>query len=188
MIIQTETQLVHAFFDWVSWMANSESLYSYLYHIPNEGKRTTYTGRNLVKAGLKKGVPDYHLPLPTNRWAGLYIEFKSESGRLSKHQIEWCTKLRYVGHQVVVCRSLTSAQYITEDHIAHAKLYLKARNEREIKSDPVPLWEFDFEAPSGSGLPGGVSVSGHDQQGIGREKTLDGVYKDSPRPRKTTIK
>lgn len=138
---QSETQLVHAFMDWVHWKSNSEPLYSYMHHIVNEGKRSYTTSKLLKRAGMKSGLPDYNLPLPTARYAGLYIEFKTETGKLSSHQISWIMKLRAVGHLVIVARTLSDAQYITEEHIAQSKTYQESYA-KSRESDGDLLGEF----------------------------------------------
>lgn len=170
-MIQSETQLVHAFMDWVEWKANSEPLYSYMHHIVNEGKRSFRTGRSLVRAGMKKGLPDYNLPLRTVRFAGLYIEFKTETGSLSQHQIEWIVKLRAVGHQVVVCRCLPDAQFITEQYIAMAKHYLE--NNGETTTDSEPIWEFTADAPPSGRVPRRLPVARSNKQSVGRKTSVN---------------
>ena len=76
-----------------------------LYHIPNEGKRTRSTGGRLVAAGLKRGLPDNHLPVARGGYIGLYIELKRADRRLSRvsaEQRKWMEQLSAAGHRCVV--------------------------------------------------------------------------------------
>lgn len=76
-----------------------------LYHIPNEGKRTRSTGGRLVAAGLKRGLPDNHLPVARGGYIGLYIELKRADKRLSRvsaEQRKWMEQLSSAGHRCVV--------------------------------------------------------------------------------------
>ena len=57
-------------------------------HIPNEGKRSRSTGGRLVAAGLKRGLPDNHLPVARGGYIGLYIELKRADKRLSRVSAE----------------------------------------------------------------------------------------------------
>ena len=78
--------------------------YELIYHIPNEGKRKRRTGGNLVKAGLKKGVPDICVPVSKLGMNGLYIELKKDkSGDISKEQIEWIKRLSKQKYLATVC-------------------------------------------------------------------------------------
>ena len=47
-----------------------------MYHIPNEGKRSNYTGGKMKKEGMKNGVSDVCLPLARGIYHGFYIEMK----------------------------------------------------------------------------------------------------------------
>ena len=77
---------------------------SMLYHIPNEGKRSGRYGQALHDAGLKRGVPDLHLPVPKGRYHGLFIELKTANGRPTEAQYWWLEHLKLQGYFAVVCR------------------------------------------------------------------------------------
>lgn len=80
-----------------------------MYHIPNEGKRSFYTGNKLKKEGLKKGVADICLPVPSGKYIGLYIEMKYGNNKVTKEQLDFLYRMQALGHAVKVCYSAEEA-------------------------------------------------------------------------------
>jgi hypothetical protein len=73
---------------------------------PNGGLRQGISGAFLRAEGARSGIPDLICPL----FGGLYIEVKTETGRLSENQKEWLRIIaKYSTNKTVVCR--------TTDHI-----------------------------------------------------------------------
>jgi hypothetical protein len=68
-----------------------------IFHIPNERKCSIATGKRLKMEGVLKGIPDYMIPA----WS-LWIEMKTEKGRLSPAQKEMIIYLEGIGHTVIV--------------------------------------------------------------------------------------
>ena len=66
--------------------------------------------RAAVRAGMKRGVPDLFLPVPTKLYNGLFLEVKTRKGRLSKHQVRWKRLLEEQGYKVVVPRAWWEAR------------------------------------------------------------------------------
>jgi hypothetical protein len=76
-------------------------LAKFLIHHANEGKRTKFAGSRLKKIGLRPGVPDYQLPLPNEKYRGLWIEMKRSDQRnraKPANQISWVERLNEKGH------------------------------------------------------------------------------------------
>ena len=71
-----EAQEQKALFTWAELSLGKYPDLKWMYHIPNEGKRSKSNGAELVRQGLKKGVPDICLPVPRGKYHGLYIEMK----------------------------------------------------------------------------------------------------------------
>lgn len=90
-------------FQWASWLQPRHPELAMMYHIPNEGKRSRATGGRMRAEGLKAGVPDICLPVPTANYHGLYIEMKRIGGRPSKPQKQWIQHLNEQGYQAAVC-------------------------------------------------------------------------------------
>ncbi len=95
-----------------------------LHAIPNgtPARSGWRTGRWMAAEGARRGVPDLCLPVPLHGKAGLYVEMKSATGRLTEDQRWWHARLREVGHVVLVCRSATEA-------IEGIERYYKGRTE-----------------------------------------------------------
>lgn len=120
---QTENQIQAAFFDWLALHEKKYPELGLFYAIPN-GANKSPAARGLFKrTGLKAGVPDVHLPISAEGYdsskgnRGLWIEFKSQKGRLGWVQVAWINLLRQHGHRVEVCRSWTDAANITIDYL-----------------------------------------------------------------------
>lgn len=80
-----------------------------LHHIPNGGRRDAIEAKHLKAQGVKKGVPDLCLPVAKEGYHGLYIEMKTETGRLSSDQKWWLSELKKQGYCSVVCRGWEEA-------------------------------------------------------------------------------
>lgn len=111
-------------FQWASIAEKQHPELCMLYHVPNGGSRHVVEARHLKASGVKPGVPDICLPVPRGCWHGLYIELKSETGRLTGQQHGWIESLREYGYFVHVCYGADSA-------IAAIKSYLRAKDESE---------------------------------------------------------
>ena len=88
MANMTEDQIQQAVIRW-SQQASVRKMFpqlALLYHIPNERKCTPQQGARLKRMGVKSGVPDLHLPVARGAYHGLYLEMKTEKGRVSANQ------------------------------------------------------------------------------------------------------
>lgn len=107
-----EFQNQSALIEWASHRARIEPLLRLLYHVPNGGSRHIAEAVNLKRLGVKRGVPDLHLPVARGAWHGLWIEMKAPDGRTSPEQREWHANLRAEGHRVEECRDWIAARDI----------------------------------------------------------------------------
>ncbi len=85
-----------------------------LLSIPNEGKRSGRTGARMVATGLIKGVPDMLLPIPIDKYSGLFIEMKRQKKAkiyptVSPHQTAWWIFLNAMGYKSVICYGAVQA-------------------------------------------------------------------------------
>jgi hypothetical protein len=78
---------------------------SRLFAIPNGGARNIVTGRKLKAEGVRRGIPDLFYPVPVFPFAGLFIEVKTATGRVSPEQKIELSALEAAGYRVAVCRS-----------------------------------------------------------------------------------
>ena len=115
----------------VSWfrIAHPE-LARLLHHSANEGKRTTRIvhthagtrvvcsgGARLKAMGMQTGFPDLFLAVPSRGMHGLFIEMKSETGRLEPSQREMLALLSEQGYATAVCRSLDDFQDVVDSYL-----------------------------------------------------------------------
>jgi hypothetical protein len=84
---------------------------------PNGGARTKRYGARLKREGMKKGFPDIGIFWPSGIHHGMFIEFKSENGKLNLEQKKVLAELQTRGYNCVICKSLESA-------IKETKIYL----------------------------------------------------------------
>lgn len=104
----------------VEWCKLHEGLYpelKNLFAIPNAGKRGAKARRMAKAEGLQKGVPDQFLAYPVKKYSGLFLEFKTQKGRVSKEQADWLDRLSAAGYLCALPRSLERAIEITLKYI-----------------------------------------------------------------------
>lgn len=99
--IYREFTIQKSFFEELSYYA----IGSYVFHIPNGGYRHSLEAKRFKSIGVKSGIPDVFVAIPTLSYAGLFIEFKSESGEISKAQKDIIEQFIAVGYKVIVCYS-----------------------------------------------------------------------------------
>lgn len=94
-----------------------------LFHaIPNGGHRSRRTAGAMKAEGVRRGVPDYCLPVARGGFHGLYIELKNATGRASLEQRQWIADLTEQGYRAVVVRQWEAAwdelrSYLAADNI-----------------------------------------------------------------------
>lgn len=81
-----------------------------LHHFANQRKCSQIEGRLLKRMGVKKGVSDLFLGVPTNDYHGLWVELKTKQGVLSKEQEEFLKRKNERGYLAVVTYGETEAQ------------------------------------------------------------------------------
>ena len=99
-----------ALFKWADFARGKYPSLSLMYHIPNGGKRTLQAGGKLKSEGLRAGVPDICLPVPSGGYHGLYIELKVHGGRVSKEQKQWLSDLSAEGYKALICYGFDEAK------------------------------------------------------------------------------
>ncbi|CUI48300.1 MULTISPECIES: VRR-NUC domain-containing protein [Achromobacter] len=95
---------------WAALQAGVHPELARLFHVPNGGQRHSAVAAKLQGQGVKPGVPDLCLPVPRFGCHGLWIEMKTQEGRVSAPQKDWIGFLRNAGYRVEVCRSFDQAR------------------------------------------------------------------------------
>ncbi len=91
-----------------------------MFAIPNEGKRSVWEGARFKARGLKRGVPDIFLPVPSGKWHGMYIEMKRKKprGKLTSEQLDWLLRLTAKDYFCAVCYGWEEAWNWIEGYLA----------------------------------------------------------------------
>lgn len=85
-----------------------------IYAIPNG----QYRNGQRMEPGLKAGVPDLFLPVPSGPYHGMYIELKWKDNKPKRDQLEWIRRLRQRGyHCVVIWDELAKVIEAIEDYL-----------------------------------------------------------------------
>ena len=90
------------------WKSLPECL---LMAIPNGGRRDAVTGARLHAEGVRAGIPDLFLAVPTRQAHGLWIEMKRQhGGRISDAQKSSMAALEAQGYVCTVCKGWKEAR------------------------------------------------------------------------------
>ena len=104
-----QTQVV----EWSRWAYKANPVrYPHLnmLHCSLNGVKLSGTQAKIAKGqGMLSGVPDLFLPVPKNGYHGLFIEMKSEKGRVTENQHWFLTNAESVGYKTAVCYSAKEA-------------------------------------------------------------------------------
>ena len=104
-----QTQVV----EWSRWAYKANPVrYPHLnmLHCSLNGVKLSGTQAKVAKGqGMLSGVPDLFLPVPKNGYHGLFIEMKSEKGRVTENQHWFLTNADSVGYKTVICYSAKEA-------------------------------------------------------------------------------
>ena len=93
----------------IQWCRTIPEL-QFMFHIPNEsigGRKWIIRNRQL---GVKSGVPDLMLPIPSKGYHGMFIEMKTKTGRLTTEQKRWLTALQQLGYYATVAHGWEDAK------------------------------------------------------------------------------
>lgn len=116
----------------VSWARWNEQRYpelKLLYHCPNGGSRNKAEAVKLKQMGTRAGIPDLCFPVPKGKYAGLYIEMKSENGRLQENQKETLRLLARYGNYCAICHEANEAIRVLEEYLELKETAEEKQNE-----------------------------------------------------------
>ena len=116
----SEAEEQEAVITWRNYNQRKHPCLKFLYHTPNGGSRNIAEAVHLKRMGVVAGVPDLFLPFNNGRYAGLWIEMKTEKGRPTACQKEWIEWLNSQGYMALVCHGASEAidviwKYLTEN-------------------------------------------------------------------------
>ena len=96
----------------IAWARKNERNYPGLWMLHsslNGLKRTKNAQGKAKQQGMLSGVPDLFLPILSGGFSGLYIEMKSEKGRVSIEQSRFLKAVSDNGYSAFVCYSADEA-------------------------------------------------------------------------------
>ena len=96
----SERALQHQMFEECDRRALNDARYACIFAIPNG----QYRQGQAPEPGMKSGVPDVLLSVPSRGYHGLYLELKVGRNRTSPDQRAWARRLRDHGYYVAVVR------------------------------------------------------------------------------------
>lgn len=92
-----------------------------LFAIPNGGQRNVIVAARMKAEGVRAGVPDLFLAVPSFGYNGLFIELKKpKGGRVSDKQTEFISELSERGYRVTVCHGFMEAKQTIENYLKGA--------------------------------------------------------------------
>ena len=110
-----QTALIEWWRMYARWKSLPECL---LMAIPNGGRRDAVTGARLKAEGVRAGVPDLFLAVPTKSGHGLWIEMKRQKGGVvSDEQKAAMAALEAQGFVCTVCKGWQEARRAISDYL-----------------------------------------------------------------------
>ena len=112
MTVPSEHEEQVTIFQWANLLSSHYPQLRMLYAIPNGSYKSKQSARKFAAEGLKSGVPDICLPVPSadGQYHSLYIELKrKQGGKVSDQQKEWIGSLQFYGNQAYVCKGSDEA-------------------------------------------------------------------------------
>jgi hypothetical protein len=105
----------------ISWWFKNHQRYNAhtfeLFAIPNGGKRIGFSGVKLKAEGVRPGVPDLCLVIPSGTKHGLFIEMKHDKNKPSEEQKEFITRAGSRGYATAVCWTAEEAVAVIEGYL-----------------------------------------------------------------------
>ena len=112
-----EHRIQSTLFRWAALESSKHPELQLMHAIPNGGHRYKAVAGRLKAEGVKAGVPDIFLPVARAESHGLYIEMKTQKGRLTESQKYWADALANQGYRVEICRSWAAAAMLIADYL-----------------------------------------------------------------------
>jgi len=99
------------------WTRNHPKL-PWMFAIPNGGLRNKATAVRMKSEGVKAGVWDIFLPIPTGKYHGLFIEMKFGKNKLTEEQKAFGKYAENQGYCTAVAYSAEEAIEIIDDYLS----------------------------------------------------------------------
>ena len=114
---EAELREQQTLFDWAMLWENAHPELKSMFHVTNEGKRSKQGGAALVRAGLKRGVPDIWLPVENGNYNGLVIEMKADNNRVTADQKAWLLRMAANSWKACSCWGFEAAAQVVAEYL-----------------------------------------------------------------------
>jgi hypothetical protein len=111
--VRQEDSIMTVIFDWV----RIHKFDNFIFHIANERRTSPQAGALLKRMGVKAGVSDIFIARPSRGYHGMFMEIKSEKGKVSPSQKAFLHNMKMEGYEVAVA-------YGADEAIAWIQAYL----------------------------------------------------------------
>jgi hypothetical protein len=128
-----------------------------LHHSPNGGTRRVREAMKFKRMGVRAGFPDLFLAVPrelkvpvgkgvveVRSFHGLFVEMKSENGRLSLEQKAFHPLLEAQGFAVMTAWSFEEAVTYITNYLTHGAAFVQQpppkKKRGQKKNSPQPAW------------------------------------------------
>lgn len=115
-----ETAMQIQIVQWARKQAAQYEALNWLFHVPNEGRRTPQAAAVLQRAGLTKGISDLCLPYPACGYHGMFLELKTGRNKPTKQQQAFLDYAKSAGYLAAVCYDAPTAKTLIHDYITGA--------------------------------------------------------------------
>lgn len=121
-----ETEEQAALVEWADkTVINGILVGKFLIHIPNEGKRGPKAAADAKRLGLRPGVPDLFLAIPSGKYHGLWIEMKAKTGKVTSRQKEWIERLCEMDYRAEACYGYYEAKTLIKSYLCTREIFIK---------------------------------------------------------------
>ena len=108
----------------IEW-CNLHAIAKHIFAIPNGSHKSPAAAAKFKREGLRSGIPDLFLPVPTatkdRYYAGLFLELKRTKGSVtSKEQVAWIDFLRVSGYACYICRGADEAIATIKEYLGES--------------------------------------------------------------------
>lgn len=116
-VILSEHDMQSEFFYRIRILEKEEPILKLLHAVPNQA--TWKNAKKYTAEGMRKGWPDCAFPVKSacGSFHSLYIEFKTDKGRLTEEQVDYLNLLTENGAMCVVCRDAEIAVELVMEYL-----------------------------------------------------------------------
>jgi hypothetical protein len=101
----------------MDWIRAQKDLAPYVFHIANERQTSPKHGRILKRMGVRPGVSDLFVGIPSQKYHGLFLELKADSGKPTPAQLEFIETMARQGYAGAVVYGFAAAKQKIQEYL-----------------------------------------------------------------------